>query len=137
MSEEAFYRPETCKTETRTLPAELYNLARVLIAKSAEPVFVPIRSMQYLAVLDEEEFIFVDGGGSRTIEIAWQRFRPGTRQALDEAVPYDAVYYSAEAPETMKRLQSDFAKALHAYAAKQPQPEEMASVTHLTPKTSA
>ncbi len=137
MSEEIFYRPPVHSTEQRTLPAELYNLAKLLIAKGPGHIFVPIRSMQYLAILDQEEFVFVDGAGDRTIAIAWQKFRPGTRNALGDVVPYEAVYYSADAAKIMHRLQGDFAKALEAFAAKQPRPEEKASVTLLKPKTSA
>jgi hypothetical protein len=137
MSEEIFYRPPIHSMEQRTLPAELYNLARLLISKGPGHIFVPIRSMQYLAILDHEEFIFIDGAGDRTIAIAWQKFRPDTRTALGDVVPYDAVYYSANAVQTMHRLQGDFAKALDAFAAKQPKPEEKASVTPLKPKTSA
>ncbi|MBI5612999.1 MAG: hypothetical protein HY942_08035 [Gammaproteobacteria bacterium] len=109
--EETFYRPDEVAREARTLPAATYNLARRLLGGGA-CVFVPIRGMQVLAVLDAEEFIFVDREGGRSIDIAWQRFRPGERTALAEPVPYEAVYYSATAAQTMPRLQSEFQKAL-------------------------
>lgn len=132
MTEEVFYRPEACSTETRTLPAELYNRARLLVMRSQSAhVFVPIRSMQYLAVLDRDEFIFVDGAGRRIIEIAWQGFRPGNRNALDAPVPYEIVYYSPEAIQTMKRLQGDFSNALDSYASKQETSEAHAKVIEL------
>jgi hypothetical protein len=112
--EETFYRPTELAREARTLPAETYNLAHMLLRRAARGcVFVPIRSMQYLAVLDREEFIFVDREGRRTIEIAWQCFHPGGRAALDAPVSYAAVYYATHAPETMRRLQGDFLRALH------------------------
>lgn len=119
--EETFYRPVELTRAARTLPAETYNLGRLLLARAASGcVFVPIRSMQFLAVLDREEFIFVDSEGRRAIEIAWQRFRPGERTALDAPVPYEAVYYSAAAAETMQRLQGEFLKALHELEGRQP-----------------
>ncbi len=68
--------------------------------------------MQYLAVLDNKEFIFVDREGGRMIELAWQLFRPGERTALDAPVAYEAVYYSASGAQTMQRLQGEFHKAL-------------------------
>jgi len=121
--EETFYRTAELKREARTLSAETYNLAHRLLGRAAQGcLFVPIRSMQYLAVLDREEFIFVDREGRRTIEIAWQRFRPGERAALDAPVAYEAVYYSANAPETMRRLQGEFLKALHALEGREPAP---------------
>jgi hypothetical protein len=110
--EETFYRPAEMAREARTLPAATYNLAHGLLARSGSCVFVPIRSMQYLAVLDAEEFIFVDREGGRQIEIAWQHFRPQVRSALDQPVAYEAVYYSATGAPTMARLQGEFHKAL-------------------------
>jgi hypothetical protein len=111
--EETFYRPDEVAREPRTLSAATYNLGHVLLARASSTcLFVPIRSMQYLAVLDNEEFIFVDREGGRMIEIAWQQFRPSERSALDEPVAYSAVYYSAQAAKTMARLQGEFLKAL-------------------------
>ena len=111
--EETFYRPEPLAREDRMLPAETYNRAHHLVAQAHEGcVFVPIRSMQFLAVLDREEFVFIDRERRNLIDISWQHFQPSQRSALDEPVPYEAVYYSATAPETMKRLQGEFQKAL-------------------------
>jgi len=111
--EETFYRRDEVAREPRSLPAATYNLAHLLLARAAGGcLFVPIRSMQYLAVLDNEEFIFVDREGGRMIEIAWQHFRPGERTALDTPVAYEAVYYSASGIQIMQRLQGEFHKAL-------------------------
>jgi hypothetical protein len=120
--EETFYRPPELAREARTLPAEVYNLAHALLARAAHGcLFVPIRSIQYLAVLDREEWIFVHREGARTIEIAWEKFHPQERAALDEPVPYTAVYYNAQAQETMKQLQGEFHKALTELSTRQPQ----------------
>ncbi len=138
MNEEVFYRPEIFSSEERTLPAALYNLAKIMIGKSASGhVFVPVRSMQYLAVLDDEEFIFVDGAGNRTIAISWRHFRPRARNSLDDAVPYEAIYYSPEAVSIMGRLQGDFARALEILASRQAKPGEKAKVIVMRPKASA
>lgn len=111
--EETFYRRNEVARAPRSLPAATYNLAHVLLARAAGGcLFVPIRGMQYLAVLDNEEFIFVDREGGRMIEIAWQHFQPGERTALDAPVAYEAVYYSAGGIQTMRRLQGEFHKAL-------------------------
>ena len=120
--EETFYRPAEQGRESRHLPAETYNLAHLLLAHAQHGcVFVPIRSMQVLAVLDREEFVFVDRERRRWVEIAWQHFRPGERDALDAPVAYEAVYYSPEARETMKRLQAEFLKALRDQQGREPQ----------------
>jgi hypothetical protein len=121
--EETFYRPEPLTRELRTLPAETYNRAHTLLSHAPQGcVFVPIRSMQYLAVLDREEFVFIDRERRNLIDISWQQFHPGQRQGLDEPVPYEAVYYSESAPETMKRLQSEFQKALRELEGRLPPP---------------
>jgi hypothetical protein len=118
--EETFYRPPEISREVRHLPARIYNLAHRLLAQAqAGCVFVPIRSMQYMAVLDAEEFIFVHREGRRMIEVAWQRFRPGARDALTDPVAYDAVYCAVSAGAIMARLQVEFDKALQELEKKQ------------------
>jgi hypothetical protein len=114
------YRDLAIHHETRQLAASCYNLAHILLAQSTTGVvFVPIRSMQYLAILDAEEFVFLDSLNKSWIEIAWQNFRPQQRLALDEAVPYEAFYYNDSALLTMQRLQHEFALALLALSKKQ------------------
>ncbi|MEN8260224.1 MAG: hypothetical protein ABFS02_06510 [Pseudomonadota bacterium] len=96
------------------LPAASYNLTRILLRQTRdEAVFVPIRSMLYLAVVDDQEIIFLDGAASRRqILLAWQNFCPGQRNSLEEPVAYEAAYYSEEAPAIMPRLLAEFPKAL-------------------------
>jgi hypothetical protein len=111
--EETFYRPDELAREARSLPCSTYNLARLLVTRSSNGcIFVPIRSMQVLAVLDAEEFIFVDRERGHLVDIAWRHFRPQERAALDEPVAYTAVYYTAGGPKNMLRLQSEFQKSL-------------------------
>ena len=63
-TEETFYRPAETGREERLLPAPVYNLTHLLLAQTDSGcVFVPIRSMQYMAVLDAEESIFVHREG--------------------------------------------------------------------------
>lgn len=120
--QESFYRGNPLKTEARDLPWQTYNLAYTLLKKSGEAsLFVPIRSMQYLAVLDAEEFIFVDSIVGRAVSIAWRGFKPSGRKSLTDPVPYTAVFYHLDAAETMKRLQADFLKALQLLAERQKQ----------------
>ena len=105
--------------EPRQLPAATYNLAHTLLARSPSGVvFVPIRSMQYLAILDHEEFVFVDGARKSLLDIAWQHFIPHPRCALDEPVSYATVYYHPAATDIMFRLQIKFRRALRSLAAK-------------------
>jgi hypothetical protein len=112
---EVFHRGEEIGHEARKLPAVTYNTIRLLFDYSdTSAVFLPIRSMQYMAVIDHEEIIFVDGlSARRSIEFAWQQFKPQERSNLTDPVSYRFTYYNEKALETMKRLQWEFDKFLH------------------------
>ncbi|MEN6587718.1 MAG: hypothetical protein ABFE02_16890 [Sulfuricella sp.] len=113
------YRDPESAREPRFLPAATYNLAHTLLSRSPSGcLFIPIRAMQYLAVLDAEELVFIDGERKCWIDIAWQDFRPQRRASLDEPVPYQAVYYRADAEQLMTRLQAELPRALKDLAAK-------------------
>lgn len=113
------YRESPLAMESRQLPAATYNLVHGLLARSAGVVFVPIRSMQFLAIVDAEEIVFVDHLSKQRVEIAWRGFRPQAREALDAPVPYEAVYYCSKSVELMRRLQGEFPPALAALAGKE------------------
>ena len=112
---ESFYRGDELGSEIRSLPAETYNTMRLLLDFSdTSCVFVPVRSMQYMAVIDKEEVIFVDGlKAKKVIELTWKSFKPQERENLIDPVSYSFTYYDEVAIETMKRLQWEFDKALH------------------------
>ncbi len=113
MTDEVFYRPRELERTPRHLPGASYNLVyRLLKRASTDCLFVPIRAMQYLAVVDAEEIIFADGAGDRSIALAWQNFRPQVRSTLTDPVFYEAVYYVPGAARTMLRLQGEFHRAL-------------------------
>ena len=64
ITKETFFRPPALLREPLTIPAGLYNRCRLLHTRSELPhLFVPIRSMQFLAVIDREETIFIDNQG--------------------------------------------------------------------------
>lgn len=119
-----FTRGREIHRETRSIPADLYNAIHLLFARGSRGhLFIPIRSMQYLAAIDHEEIIFVDGQGPRAIEIAWREFRAGERQGLRAPVSYTCIYYDRKAPGIMNRLQSEFAKAVALMQERQPKPD--------------
>lgn len=114
------YRNQEVAREHRQLPAITYNLAHTLLARSQPGhLLIPIRSMQYLAILDHEELIFLDGVRKCWIDIAWRNFHPQLRQSLDEPVAYDAVYYTTEAAQMMSRLQRELFLALQQLSVKE------------------
>jgi len=114
---EEFHRGEEQGFEIRKLPAVTYNTLRLVFDYSdSSCVFLPIRSMQYMAVIDKEEIIFVDGlKTKKIIELAWKQFKPQERDNLTDPVSYRFSYYDEKAVETMKRLQWEFDKALRIY----------------------
>ena len=113
------YRDQEASHESRYLPAATYNLAITLLARSeTRNLFVPIRSMQYLAILDAEEFVFLDGERKCWIDIAWRNFRSSARTSLEQPVEYDVVYYRHGQAAIMARLQTEFPRALQALARK-------------------
>lgn len=116
---ESFEREKALARVAMTLPAASYNLTRILLAASeSRCVFVPLRGMQYLAVVDAEEIIFVDSQHKRWVEVAWQDFKPRARAALDEPVSYQAVFYTTDGGDTQRRLQGEFHTALTQLAAR-------------------
>ena len=63
------------------------------------------------------------------VDIAWQNFKRHDREALDQPVTYEAVYYRDNSETIMTRLQSEFPLALRALADKTP----IKSTTHIIP----
>lgn len=113
------YREQELMREGRHLPAATYNLAITLLSRSASGyIFLPIRSMQYLAILDSSEFVFIDGEKKKLIDVAWQRFHPQQRETLKDPVAYDAVYYFPHSQALMSRMQGELHKALLEAASK-------------------
>jgi len=113
------YRNQETSRESRQLSAATYNLAMTLLSRSETGhLFIPIRAMQYLAILDTEELIFLDGERKCWIDIAWRKFHPQKRTSLDEPVEYEAVYYSENAEKFMSRLQAELPRALQELAKK-------------------
>jgi hypothetical protein len=111
---ETFFRPAEYSRQASALPADLYNALQLLLkGQKGTCVFVPIRAMQYQAVADREEVIFVDshggyahqdGEGGRLIRIAWVLAPPTGRDSLTEPVPCEVVFYAPGLKETQWRL---------------------------------
>ncbi len=111
---ETFFRPAEHSRQTSALPADLYNALQLLLkGQSGTCVFVPLRALQYQAVVEREEVVFVDshggyahqdGVGGRLIRIAWVLAPPTGRDSLSDPVPFEVVYYAPGLKETQWRL---------------------------------
>ena len=98
-------------TEQRYLAANAYNLFKTLFLQCNNScLFVPIRSMQYQAIIDNTEIAFVSAYKRSHIEFIWRKFKPQQRNTLNDPVPYEFVYYDLEALESIKRIQVEFCK---------------------------
>ena len=118
---ETFFLPPEFDQQAWSVPSQIYNRYRSLLSKSVSGhVFVPIRSMQFLAVMDKDEIVFVDSlsyavsgnEGGRLIVIAWKFDGKHDRAALTDPVPCKIVYYNRKAQDMQLRLVQDFRIAL-------------------------
>lgn len=122
---ETFFRPDQLACERLTIPARLYNLCRLTLGRcSNEHAFVPVRSMQIMAVIDRAEVIFVDsqayavqdGEGGKLICLAWA-FRHGAgRDALTEPAPIELLYYREDSRQLHNRLVGELTQTLRVMA---------------------
>lgn len=125
---ETFFRPDEQKRERAAIRADVFNRCRLLLARSANDcAFVPIRAMQLLAVIAQDEVIFVDSQayayrgdeGGRLILLAWQTIAPHPRDSLTAPVPIDVVHYQPDQRETQRRLIGELPKAADLLLARQ------------------
>ncbi len=116
------HRAQELARVRRAIAGSTYNLARVLQQRSSHGVaFVPIRSMQVLAVLGADEFVFVDGMQRAWAMLAWDRFGSAERDSLSQPVAFDCVAYTPQATLAMQRLPRELHLALLGLAARRPQ----------------
>ena len=120
MTTETFFLPKEISRTNWTTPADIYNLYRsLLIRNNSQPVFVPIRNMQFMAILDQHEIIFVDSQsyavsgdtGGRMILLAWQ-YGKIERDSLEEPVACEVVFYEQDNKEIQIRLVLEFRQAM-------------------------
>ncbi len=143
MTTETFFLPKEISRSDWSSPAEIYNLYRsLLIRNKNNPVFVPIRSMQFMAILDQQEIIFVDSQsyavsgqtGGRMILLAWQFDRLKQRDSLDLPVPCEVVFYELENHALQMRLVPEFRRTMELldgrYRESLPQQNEV-NIVHL------
>lgn len=119
---ETFFRPEEHGREADLMPADLYNaLQLILKGPGGGCVFVPLRNLQYQAVVEREEVIFIDsygdyahpdGQGGRLILIAWNLTLGIVRESLSAPAPFEIICYQAGLKETQRRLIGEVRAAL-------------------------
>ncbi len=118
---QTFFLPDQFSQKTSAMRADCYNLAHTLLKRTdSDHVFVPIRSMQYLAVIDGDDFWFVDSQayavneneGGRMITVSWHSNAALDRKALNEQVPIQVVFYDRDMVQIQLRLTGEFHQAM-------------------------
>jgi len=118
---ETFFLPNEVERKSWSLPAEIYNLYHTLQMRcDTGHVFVPIRNMQFMAVLDKNEIVFVDSQsyavskdeGGRLILIAWKFSDSHDRDALTDPMPCEVVFYERQNKDLQLRLIAEFRQAM-------------------------
>jgi hypothetical protein len=128
----SFIKGDELSRESLQVPADIYNKFHTLLSHAKEGfLFVPIRTLQYLAVIDEEEVLFVDGQVKHIVVAAWDSFKPQVRKALSDPVPYDLVVYQDKANDILPRLQGEFFQAIELMASREKMPESPSNVTSI------
>jgi hypothetical protein len=103
------------------VPADIYNLYRALQMRcQTGHVFVPIRNMQFMAVLDKSEIVFVDSQsyavsedeGGRLILVSWNFAESVDRDALTDPVACEVVFYEKYDSNLQLRLVPEFRQAM-------------------------
>ena len=121
---EVFFRPEELEREASSIRADLFSQCRRALAHSVtDCAFVPVRSMQLLAVITRDEVVFVDslnyavrdGRGGRLIMLAWDLSKSGQRDSLTGPVPVEIVYFHENTRDLHARLMSEFPPALDTF----------------------
>jgi len=118
---ETFFLPAEVERKAWQVPANIYNLYHSLhVRGQLGHVFVPIRSMQFMAVLDKNEIVFVDSQsyavskeeGGRLILIAWKFPLSHDRAGLTDTMPCEVVFYQQKNNDLQLRLVSEFRQAM-------------------------
>ncbi len=118
---ETFFLPNEVDRKDWLVPSGIYNLYHSLQVRcETGHVFVPIRTLQFMAVLDKNEIVFVDSQsyatskneGGRLILIAWKFPISHDRDALTDPMPCEVVFYEKKSSDLQLRLVSEFRQAM-------------------------
>ncbi len=118
---ETFFLPDEVERKDWMVPADIYNLYHSLQVRVQNAhVFVPIRGLQFMAVLDKNEIVFVDSQsyavskneGGRLILIAWKFPASHDRDALTDPMPCEIVFYQQKNDDLQLRLVNEFREAI-------------------------
>jgi len=119
---QSFFTPNEFSCQKSRLLSQTYNLAHVLLNRNkSSHLFVPIRSLQYLAVIEKNAFWFVDSlayavrgdEGGRLIRVSWHPLiNANQREGLTQNMDCRVIFYGDDMSEIQKRLNSEFYQSM-------------------------
>lgn len=119
---QSFFTPEPFFCVKSTMLARSYNLAQVLLKRSqSDHVFIPIRNLQYLVIIETDAFWFVDSMayatrgdvGGRLVTISWHpKITAGDREDLSQPVDNRVFFYQQDMRNIQTRLCGELFQAM-------------------------
>ncbi len=119
---QSFFTPDEFSCQQSRLLSQTYNLAHVLLNRSqSSHLFVPVRSLQYLAIIERNVFWFVDSlayavrgdEGGRLIRVSWHPvISPNEREGLTQNMDCRVIFYGEDMSEIQKRLNSELYQSM-------------------------
>lgn len=119
---QSFFTPDEFFCQETKVLSRTYNLAHVLLNRSqSSHLFIPIRSLQYLAIVEKNTFWFVDSlayavrdnEGGRLIRVSWHPLISGNeREGLTQNMDCRVIFYGEDMSEIQKRLNSEFYQSM-------------------------
>jgi len=119
---QTFFTPDEFFCQKTKLLSQVYNLAHVLLNRSqSDHLFIPVRSLQYLAIIEKNSFWFVDSlayavrgdEGGRLIRVSWHPLiNANQRDGLTQHMDCQVIFYGEDMSEIQNRLNSEFYQAM-------------------------
>jgi len=119
---QSFFKPDEFSCQDSTILANCYNLAHVLLKRSrSDHLFVALRSLQYLAIIEQNSFWFVDSmayavrgdEGGRLIRVSWHPIKtPQQRDSLTENMDCRVLFYGQDMKDVQMRLSTELYQSL-------------------------
>jgi hypothetical protein len=139
---QTFFRPEEVAREQVNIRADLFNRCRLALNHSdTECAFVPVRSMQFQAVISRNEIIYVDNQGyrvqddqgGRLIVLAWDLTAADRRESITDPVPIKIIYFHENLRDIQRRLIGEFPTALSRHEEKEHSHEDRSQAADVIP----
>ena len=119
---QSFFTPDEFFCQETRLLSQTYNLAHVLLKRSqSDHIFIPVRSLQYLAIIEKNAFWFVDSlayavrgdEGGRLIRVSWHPvINVNQREGLTQNMDCRVIFYGEDMSEIQTRLNNEFYQSM-------------------------